>query len=131
MLHMRIVTIITVKLIICCRLVKVKVTFQSIKFFMEPAILLSLLILLSNSQRIFVNLQDCVNSKLLWLWISLQFHTFMQLTSQKLPEQIAQSWEGLRLLLFAITGFARLEEYLTLSNNDFKHIYWQDSSEMI
>ena len=54
---MRIVTIITVKLIICCRLVKVKVTFQSIKFFMEPAILLSLLKLLSNSKRIFVNLQ--------------------------------------------------------------------------
>ena len=43
------------------------------------------------------SLLEVKNSKLLWLWISLQFHTFMHLTSQKKPDQIAQSWEELRL----------------------------------
>ena len=55
----------------------------------------------------------------------------MHLTSQKMPDQIAQSWKELRLFSFAITEFARLEEFLTLSNKDPKHIFSLDSFEMI
>ena len=75
-----------------------QVVTQSIKFFMEPAILLSLLILLSNSKRIFVNLQVNILEKCNFSLESLAFFSEIIYLPNTTFQQLIFFWRGMTRL---------------------------------